>query len=122
MRVYLAPTFNQIYSDLCFWFELLSTLSNIFMYITIEIEKRKKIYFHSCFIFISILRSLCIFRFTRQIIILKIFLHSIIQSIRELFHLFVILIIIILFFGEFVYLIEEWLNDSLIQRVTGRKK
>ncbi|CAF3143778.1 unnamed protein product [Rotaria sp. Silwood2] len=118
LRIYLAPTFYQIYSDICFWFELSSVLSNLFMYIIIEIQKYKKIYFYSCLTFISILRSLRIFRFTRQIIILKIFLYSLIHSIRQLFHLFIILISMILFFGELIYLIEEWTSDSSIQTVT----
>ncbi|CAF0893686.1 unnamed protein product [Rotaria sordida] len=118
LRIYLAPTFYQIYSDICFWFEFSSVLSNLFMYIIIEIQKYKKIYFYSCLTCISILRLLRIFRFTRQIIILKIFLYSLIHSIQQLLHLFIILISIILFFGEFTYLIEEWTSDSSIQTVT----
>jgi hypothetical protein len=116
LRIYLAPTFHQIYSDICFWFELFSVLPNLLMYLIIEIQKSKKVYFPSCLTFITILRLSRIFRFTRQITGLRVFLRSLIYSIRELFHLFIILITIILFLGEFIYL-----TDSSIQTVTGIK-
>jgi hypothetical protein len=118
-RIYLAPTLHQIYSDSCFWFELLSIISNLFMYILLEIQRQKRIHFYSCLTIISVLRSLRIFRFTRQISCLKLFLHSLIENIRELIHLFIVLIAMIMFFGEFVYLIEEWTSDSSIETVTG---
>lgn len=120
LRIYLAPTFYQLYSDVCFWFELTSLLSNIFMHTLIEIQQHFKIYFHFGLSFISALRSLRILRFTRQIIILKIFLCALIFGTRELFNLFIILINFMIFFGEFIYLIEEWINISLIQTVTGK--
>jgi hypothetical protein len=106
---------------MCFWFEVLSIISNVLMYIIIQIQKYKNSYFDSCLTSITILRSLRIFRFTRQITGLRVFIRSIIYSIRELLHLFIILITIILFLGELIYLIEEWTSDSSIQTVTGKK-
>ena len=120
-RLCLAPTFQQISSDICFWFELISLLPNLFMYIIITIQQYKKIYFTSCLTLISILRSLRILRFARQITSLRVFIRSFIYNIRELFHLFIIFITIILFFGELIYLLEEWTSDSSIQIVTGIK-
>ncbi|UJR37830.1 hypothetical protein I4U23_030520 [Adineta vaga] len=118
IRLYLSPTFEQIYSDTCFWLEFVSIVPNIFMYILLGIQHYQKTAFHSCLTFIAILRSCRIFRFSRQIIGLKVFLSSFTSSVRELFHLFIILIPMILFFGELIYLIEEWTNDSSIQSVT----
>ena len=40
-------------------------------------------------------------------------------SVRELQQFFIILIVATMFFGEFIYLIEEWTNGSSIETVTG---
>lgn len=120
-RIYLAPTFHQIYSDSCFWLELFSLIPNLFMYVLMEIQRHQRVYFSSCWTMITILRSLRIFRFTRQVTGLRVFLRSLVHSLRDLLHLFIILIGLILFFGEFIYLIEEWTSHSSIQTVTGMR-
>ena len=89
------------------------------MYIILGIERSKKFSIDPCLTMISFLRSFRILRFARQITDLKIFLRSIIYGFRELVYLFLILITIILFFGEFVYLLEQKTIDSSIRTVTG---
>ena len=120
-RVHLAPTLHQIYSDLCFWFDLLSILPNLAMYLLVEIQRRRNTSLPACLTVVSFLRSWRILRFARQIPVLPIFLRSLVYSMREWFHLTIILIGIILFFGELVYLVEEWTSDSPVRTVMGKR-
>ena len=120
-RVSLAPTFQQVYSDSCFWLEVCSILPNLFMYALAEAQRHQRVHCSSCWTLLTILRSFRIFRFARQITGLRVFLRSLVFSLRDLFHLFIILIAMILFFGELIYLIEEWTSDSSIETVTGRR-
>lgn len=114
-RVYSSPTSEQIYSDMCFWFECFSVLANVFMYIILGLERSANIALDPCLSMMTFLRSFRILRFSRQIIGLKVFLHSIVYGFRELIYLFVILITLILFFGELIYLLEQ----GIIRSVTG---
>lgn len=118
-RVYSSPTSEQIYSDMCFWFECFSVLTNILMYIILGIERSMKISIDPCLTMITFLRLFRILRFSRQIIGLKVFLRSIAYGFREFIYLFLILITIILFFGEFIYLLEQGTLHSSIRTVTG---
>lgn len=120
VRISSAPTSEQIYADMCFWFECFSVLANIFMYIILDIQQSTKISLDPCLTMITFLRSFRIFRFARQISGLKIFLRSIIYAFRELIYLFVIFITIILFFGELIYLLEQGTIDSPIRTITGK--
>lgn len=119
LRVYLAPTYQQIYYDISFWFEFASIISNFPMYVLIFMFHNKSTASNLFSTLISMFRSVRIFRFTRQITCLRVFIRSLMYSTRELFYLFVTFISIMFFFGELIYLNEEWRNDSAIQTVTG---
>lgn len=118
-RLFLAPTVHQVVKDACFWYELVSVIPNVFMYILMEIQRREHVYYYSWLTAIAILRPLRIFRFARQITGLKVFLRALIHTMRDLLNLLIIFITMILFFGEVVFLIDSWALKSSIFTVIG---